>query len=113
MADKSWKAFERRTAVFFGCVRNALSGRNSKHTASDTLHPYLFIECKLRAKHAHHETYSEAEKWAKEEGKIPVVVTQKKYANSFLIVIDKDYLLEFCRRFLESKGYKVIRVRTK
>lgn len=40
------KAFESRVAKFFQTRRTPLSGINSGHTGSDTLHPDLFIECK-------------------------------------------------------------------
>jgi len=50
--DKAWKNRERLVARFFGGVRNALSGINSKVTHSDVIHDNLFIECKLRAKHS-------------------------------------------------------------
>lgn len=42
---------EARVADFFGTVRTPLSGSNSRHTASDTLHERLFIEVKARASH--------------------------------------------------------------
>ena len=40
------KAYERRVAKFFGTKRTPLSGSNSGHTHSDTLHPRLYIEVK-------------------------------------------------------------------
>lgn len=51
MADKRWKAFERRVARAFGCERTPLSGGSSRHTRSDTLHPTLYIECKSNVAH--------------------------------------------------------------
>ena len=51
MPDKAWKNRERLVSKFFGGIRNALSGINSKVTHSDVIHESLFIECKLRAKH--------------------------------------------------------------
>jgi hypothetical protein len=51
MADKRWKEFERRVARAFGTERTPLSGGNSKHTHSDTLHPELYIECKSNFQH--------------------------------------------------------------
>ena len=56
MPDKAWKNRERLVARFFGGVRNALSGINSKVTHSDVVHDSLFIECKLRAKHNRYKT---------------------------------------------------------
>jgi len=44
--SKTWKSVELRLARMFGTERTPLSGGNSKHTRSDTLHPRLFIELK-------------------------------------------------------------------
>ena len=43
---KTWKSVELRLAKMFGVRRTPLSGGNSAHTRSDTLHPTLFIELK-------------------------------------------------------------------
>lgn len=48
MAKSTWKRVERDIAKFFGTNRTPLSGINSRHTASDTLHEDLFIEVKYR-----------------------------------------------------------------
>ncbi len=40
------KKYELRVAKFFGTKRTPLSGSNSGHTHSDTLHPRLYIEVK-------------------------------------------------------------------
>lgn len=89
MADKAWKAFERRVARFFGCNdRNPLSGRNSKHSASDTLHKILFIECKQRKTHALVRLWDTAKSLAKKEnGKIPVVAVSEKNRPGFWLLI--------------------------
>lgn len=109
MADKAWKAFERRVATFFGSTRNSLSGMNSKVTASDSLHPELFIECKLRAKFAHHETLKEATSKAIKEDKIPIVVTQKKYDRGFCITVHEEYLFSLLRIYAKTKGYSLVK----
>ncbi len=44
--SKAWKSLERRIAKKFGTYRTPLSGGSSRHTASDTLHPELYIEIK-------------------------------------------------------------------
>lgn len=44
--SKTWKSVELRLARMFGTNRTPLSGGNSRHTRSDTLHPRLFIELK-------------------------------------------------------------------
>lgn len=93
MPDKSWKAFERRVARFFGCQdRNPLSGINSKHTASDTLHDTLFIECKQRKKHAVVRLWDKCKPLAKEENKIPVVALSEKGRPGFWILVHSSDL---------------------
>ena len=88
MADKSWKAFERRCARFFGCNdRNPLSGQNSKHTASDTLHESLFIEAKQRQKYAVIRLWDECKKLALKEGKIPVIAISEKNRPGFWVLV--------------------------
>ena len=41
MPDKAWKNRERLVSKFFGGVRNALSGINSKVTHADVIHDDL------------------------------------------------------------------------
>lgn len=46
MSSKRWKAVEGELAKMFGSTRTPLSGGNSKHTRSDTLHKRYFVEIK-------------------------------------------------------------------
>lgn len=86
----TWKAFERVAAKFFGTVRNALSGRNSKVSSSDSIHPDLYIECKYRATSSLHSLFKDTKKKALLEDKIPVICTKVKNEAGFLITIHSD-----------------------
>ena len=77
MSNPGWKQFERRVARFFGAGRTPLSGGNSGHTRSDSLHPDLFIECKQRKSSATVKLFRETETLAKKENKTPVVALQQ------------------------------------
>ena len=44
----TWKKFESRVASDFGTTRTPLSGMVKTITNSDTLHPKIYVECKLR-----------------------------------------------------------------
>lgn len=44
----TWKSFERKVAEDFGTTRAPLSGMIKAITNSDTLHPHIYVECKLR-----------------------------------------------------------------
>ena len=96
MADKVWKAAERRVAKLFGTERVPLSGGNDKRTRSDTLHETLFIEVKHSKQHAHVSVWYATLKLAKREGKTPVVVlAEKRRQRLFAIVpLEQFYLLE-------------------
>lgn len=98
MANKSnWKGFEREVAEGFGTERTPLSGGNSKHTRSDTLHSLLFIECKKRKKMTIHSLYEKTKKLAKKENKIPVVVTKETGKHGYLITLDPRDLDEVAK----------------
>ena len=87
-SKSAWKGFERDVAAFFGTKRVPLSGSNSGHgTNSDSLHPRLYIECKLRGKMAIWQLFADTEKKAKDEGKIPVVAIKQKGQRGYLLVI--------------------------
>ena len=47
MADKAWKAFERRIAAFVGGKRRGADTRDERGGKSDVIHPHFAIECKL------------------------------------------------------------------
>lgn len=48
MADKTWKAVERRLAEQLGGKRVPLSGLNNRFASGDIDHPRLFVEVKTR-----------------------------------------------------------------
>ena len=93
MTDRStWKKFEQRIADLFNSVRAPLSGRNGKVTASDSLHPRLFIECKLREHHTVYSLWKATKKISSGEGKSPVLALQEKSHPGALIVCHTDDL---------------------
>jgi hypothetical protein len=84
MPDKAWKNRERLVSKFFGGIRNALSGINSKVTHADVIHKDLFIECKLRAKHSAVKLWDETKVYAdKEKKKYPLLLYAKKIGLAF------------------------------
>ena len=103
MADKLWKTRERMVAKFFGTERNPLSGRNSKHSASDTLHPELFIEHKHRQRHSVLNAYHEAKRLAKDEDKIPLVTLSEKGKRGFWVVCPSSDLTAIANQRLNAR----------
>lgn len=88
-----WKSFERTVANYFGTRRVPLSGSNSGHgTNSDSLHPKLYIECKVRSKFSLWQLFVDTEKKAKIEGKIPIVAVKQKGEKGYLLVMRPEDL---------------------
>jgi len=92
MSDKAWKKLERDTAKLFSTKRTPLSGINSAHTGSDTLHHRLYIECKLRKNSAVHTLYEKTANAAVIEDKIPVLALKQKGKPILLVVKSTDFL---------------------
>jgi len=88
----TWKQRERQVAADFGTKRTPLSGGNSGHTRSDTLHPTLFIEHKHRKAHAVVKLYDETAEMAASEGKVPVVTLSQHGRAGYLIVVAPEHL---------------------
>jgi hypothetical protein len=83
----TWKRGESVLGKFFDTTRTPLSGGNSKHTRSDTLHASLFFEMK-KGKHVPRKfssierLYLDTEIKARREGKIPIVVLREEGASA-------------------------------
>ena len=93
MISKTWKAIERKVASYFFSKRTPLSGGNSGHTRSDSLHSTLFIETKYRIKHSAVQLWHKTAVLAKKEDKIPVVALCEKGKRGFWLVIHASDLI--------------------
>jgi hypothetical protein len=92
----TWKSRERQAAALFGAKRQRCSGSSGRddETCSDSTHPTLFIESKLRARHAVRSLWEATAKLAKKEGKTPVLALYDKGKRGSLLVIHQDDLGE-------------------
>jgi hypothetical protein len=90
---KTWKAIERKVASFFGSKRTPLSGGNSGHSRSDSLHPVLFIETKYRKKHSAVQLWRKTAVLADLESKKPVVALAEKGSRGFWLVVHSSDLM--------------------
>lgn len=106
--EPAWKRFERAIARSLGVERTPLSGSSSRITASDTLHPRLFVECKYRTDMFIARAFRLTRARAKEERKIPVMALKARGSPGGLAVLDWDYFLElymlaeFARKYHEE-----------
>jgi hypothetical protein len=102
MGDKLWKQFERRIARYFGTTRNPLSGSNGKHSESDSLHPRLYIEAKLRQKFSVITLFDDTNIKAKKEKKIPVVCLTEKNRKGFYILVHSSQIKEVANEVIDE-----------
>tara|TARA_B100001996_G_C18328904_1_gene465567 strand:- start:41 stop:361 length:321 start_codon:yes stop_codon:yes gene_type:complete len=103
MPDKAWKNRERLVAKFFGGIRNALSGINSKVTHADVIHDSLFVECKLRAKHSAVKLWDETKLYADKENKIPVIALCEKNRPGFWVMVHSEDLETVAKKISYKK----------
>lgn len=77
---RTWQKREGRAAALFGALRQVGSGSGGRddETCSDSRHPKLFLECKLRAKHSVVSLWDATKKLAAREKKVPVVILAEK-----------------------------------
>ena len=101
MGDKAWKAFERRIAKSLGTDRTPLSGGASRHTTSDTLHPDLYVECRLRKRSALSTWWFLVRQSALKEHKIPVIAIHQLCAKHTLAVIDWRFFLKLWNAYTD------------
>jgi hypothetical protein len=76
-------------------MRNPLSGENSRHTASDTLHHRLFIEAKRDKKYLGKiltTLLTKTREKAKKEHKIPVLALKEHDKRGFYLIIHSSDL---------------------
>lgn len=101
----TWKRMERVVAQFFGSRRTPLSGSNSGHdTNSDSLHPHVYIEAKLREKFSVYELFKDTAEKAKIEKKIPVLALKQKGETGFLLLIRAEDLLSLAEQKQKADG---------
>ena len=92
---QTWQCAEGRAAALFGCRRQVGSGSAGRGdvTASDSTHPVLFVESKLRDRHTTRTLHDATKKRAAKERKIPVLALFDKQRHGCLIVVHSDDLM--------------------
>jgi hypothetical protein len=103
---RAWQMVEGRIAARFGAKRSVCSGSMGRDdlSESDSTHPNLFIECKMREKHSAVSLYDDTAKKAKKEKKTPVVALAEKGRPGFWILVHVDHLRSVADELVEPKG---------
>lgn len=93
---ETWKAFERLVASDFGTTRTPLSGMVKTITNSDTLHPKIYVECKLRGSDKDFAFWNDFEKHRKKEVN-GLLIHDKKIGEKIILMQREDFfkVMEF------------------
>ena len=102
MHRSTWKKGEAKIAEMFGTRRTPLSGGNSGHTRSDTLHLDLFIEVKHRKKYPLEKLLFKTFNEANKEDKIPLMVFLKLHSPEPLILCKLKDLKEISEKMTSN-----------
>jgi hypothetical protein len=100
-----WKHDERKVAGFFGTTRNPLSGSMSRHSGSDSLDKYFYIETKRRKKHRIMNLLRDVRKAAEMEEKLALVCLTEEGRKGFGVLVHSEDLIWLALEFLEREGY--------
>ena len=104
MNRSTWKNSERMNARFFNSERNPLSGINSRHTSSDSLHPSVYIESKHLKVLPKEKLWYKTEKFAKKENKIPLMIFRKTGHPHPLILCKLEDIKKIAEQIKEDSG---------
>ncbi|MGP0062545.1 MAG: hypothetical protein ACLQGP_02935 [Isosphaeraceae bacterium] len=102
----SWKRRERDAAGVFGARRQVLSGSSGRDdaTTSDSTHPRLYIETKLRAWSAVRTLWERTQTSAHRERKRPVLMLYTKGRRGALVVVHQDDLEAVAAELANAPG---------
>jgi len=90
MADKAWKAEERKVARAFGTKRALAKGTPEK---SDISHSLFCVDVKLRKRWEVDKWFNELEDYAQKHNKTPILTLRKPRSRRRLAVVDFDFLI--------------------
>jgi hypothetical protein len=97
----TWKRRERQAPLGFGVKRQRCSGSSGRAdcSRSDSTHPTLFLETKLRTAHAAVALLDATRRLAKKEGKVPVVALASKGRPGLVLVLAIEDLAVVAREY--------------
>lgn len=105
MSDARFKRAERRVARMLRTRRTPLSGGNSRHTRSDTLHPKLYVEVKLAKDPPLWDEMLALRRRAARQDRRPLILLTHPDAGTRLALMDLDDLVELA---LHEDGTRIL-----
>jgi hypothetical protein len=91
ISKRTIKASEARVAEFFNTYRTPLSGINSRHTHSDTLHQSLYIETKYRTATPVFNWYGALKNSKSDADYQVMVIRHEEPEEGVKLFVDKEY----------------------
>jgi hypothetical protein len=91
---RTWQKREGKAAALFGARRQRCSGSSGRAdcSRSDSTHPALYLETKLRQHHAAVALLDQVKGPARREGKTPVLALATKGRRGIVLVLDAQDL---------------------
>jgi hypothetical protein len=91
---RTWQKREGAAAALFGAQRQCCSGSSGREdcSRSDSTHPTLYVETKLRQHHAAVALLDGVKVLARREGRVPVVALATKGRRGVVLVMDAEDL---------------------
>lgn len=105
-----WKQRERDSAALFGAKRQPGSGSGGREdeTCSDSRHPRLFIETKVKAKHTTRTLWEKTNILAKKEKKVPLLMLFDKGKHGGLMVFHAGDFYDVAIEYLAAMPEELI-----
>jgi hypothetical protein len=102
----TWKRRERDAAALFGARRRPLSGSSGRPdlSRSDSTHEAIYLETKLRRRHAAVALLDAVRKLARKEGRVPVVALASKGRSGIVLVMDADDLPAVAKEYEKANA---------
>lgn len=109
---RTWQLSEQRNAAIFGARRNVLSGSAGRDdlSESDSNHPTLFLESKLKAKCTTRTLWNVTKEKARKEHKTPLLMLCQKSCPGALVVCHENDLEQLVDAWLEARGKRAVNI---
>jgi hypothetical protein len=105
-----WKQREQDAAALFGARRKPGSGSGGRpdETCSDSVHPRIFLECKVRETNTTRTLWEATKLLAKKEHKTPVLTLFDKGRQGCLVVVHQDDFRAVAAEYLAAADDDVV-----
>jgi hypothetical protein len=103
---RTWQKREGKAAALFGARRQRCSGSSGRPdcSRSDSTHPALYLETKLRQHHAAVALLDGVKGQARREGRVPVLCLATKGRRGIVLVMDAEDLSAIAAEWAKARA---------